>query len=618
MTQVLRLVREVPLTNPDFEGGTTGWSNFGTAATFEQSATQEHSGAYSLHLVTATSAPRGAVSASITIKASTTYYFAAWGRLASGSFKMQVDGNSSGTLVNNVDMGAADNTWRQTFATFTTGASDATVVLYFLSTTAVSEGYFDDVRLYELLADFQDLTDYGLREFSAVGMDSPYGVARLTLDVRGSSLSDFGDNFIKLGRAIKIAEQNRNDYETNNTYAPVWLQWQTAASTYMLQTEVFGLTDDSDGAIDKILAVPQLNLSNRIENINLTLRIRGYFEELTPVQVSGSPFTMDNTTGSATIASLRGDLPAPLRIKVRTATTTQTQMIAALKTRGTPANFLHNFDINTAAGTGYAVTLTSATYPADLTDADLVNGKGVRVTPTTALDAASEIDWLARVIITTNPRDHSGRYHGFLRCRDNHATTPNFYVRVRSILLDSSNARLSYGDYWDIARPALTANSTTSPTQPLIDVGVGNLPLSDFGGTAPYRTGVEILGYSTDTSGHATFDLDELLLLPAHEGEDSGYVSVNLPTALGNGAVPDGVISAFDRAPLGGAYMVDASDVPLVGVDSIAGRPLFAYPNQSQVLYVHTRRLSNGTHTLGINNTVTVDYVPRYRLMRGS
>lgn len=618
MTQTLRLVKEVLISNAGYEGA-LNWSSFGSPSTFAQDTAQKHSGANALKIVTATSAPRGGY-IDVTVLPSTTYYYGVWSYLTAGTFKLQADGNSSGTLVNNVDLGAADSTWRQTLTSFTTGASDTSVRLYILSTTAVSTGWFDDVRLYQKLIDFQG-TSHSLNEMSEYGFDQRFGSVKLNLDVRGTSLTNAVDNLITLGRALLLAKENNQMAESGAAYAPVWLQFQPGTLTNLVQTECLGLTDESQGALEKILANPQTLLSNRLENLVLPLKVRGYWEELTPVAVSGSPFTSDNGTGSMTLASLRGDVSRiPLRIKNRVATTNQTQAIAFLKTKNTPANFVEHFDLNTAAGTGYSVTLNTglaSTTVANQSDADdFINGKGCRVTPSTDLDAASEIDWLVRVLFTSNPEAYTGRARAVLRVRDNHATTPKAYYRVRSVLVNSSGTRLAFSDWWDVARAAQVVSTTGGVPQAWVDCGAGNIPLSHFGGSAPYRPGIEIGGYTTDTSGHATFDLEELFLLMGYEGDDCGLVIANYPQAMGNGAVPDGVIDAFDRAP--DAYMVDAADTILVGADSVSGSPLFAYPDRSQVLFYHTRRLSNGTHTHGANNTFVIDYMPRYRLTRGS
>lgn len=611
MAQTLRLVQEVSVSNTSFEGGITGWTAFGTPATFAQSATQKHSGTNSLRIVGQTNIPRGGY-IDITVSASTTYYALVWGFLVSGTFKLQADGDVAGTLINNVDMGSAGSTWVPTYTSFTTGASDTSVRLYILTTTTTAEGYFDDVRLYRKLLDFQDATTYGLREFSLMGMDSAWGGAKLTLDVIGSSIANFGDNMNAISRAMKLGKQNRDASEIGAHYLPTFLQFQPSISTNLLQTECFGLSDDSDGAIDKVIAVPQTLLSNRLESINLSLRVRGYWEELTSVSVTGSPFTMDANTGSGTIASTRGDLPSPLRIKVRTATTSQTLVTASLKVKGTPANFIHNFDLNSAAGTGFSV-VHNATFTADRTDTDFINGKGARVTPTNANDTAAEISLLTSVIITTNPNDHTGRFRAWVRMRDNHASVVHAFLRVKSALYDSSNNVLGESGYFDIAKSAPSIAGTT--VLPVLDCGAGDIPYTDLGGASPYRVGIEIYGYTTDSS-HATFDLDELILEPCYEGEDCGYVSALMPTALGNGAIPDGVIDARDRTAK--AYLVDASDVRLIAASNISGAPLMVYPNQSQVLFVHTLNGSNNKTTKSINNTVQVDVVPRYRLVRGS
>ena len=109
MTQILRLVRRVYMGNEGFEGGTTGWSSFGTPSTFAQDSGQKHSGQYALKIVTATSTPRGG-KVTVTIKPSTTYVWAVWSYLTAGSFKTQATTNVAGTVLNNADLGAADST----------------------------------------------------------------------------------------------------------------------------------------------------------------------------------------------------------------------------------------------------------------------------------------------------------------------------------------------------------------------------------------------------------------------------------------------------------------------------------------------------------------------------
>lgn len=613
MAQVLRIVRENNPSNTHFEGGTTGWSSFGTPATFAQSATQKHSGQYALRIVGQTDTPRGGYT-DVAVLPSTTYHYAVWYYLVSGTFKLQADGDATGNLVNNVSV-SGTGAWTQLITTFTTGATDTSVRLYILTTTATAEGYFDDVRLYQQLVTLQDVTDFGLREMSEAQFGQPMGSVRLSFDALGSSISDMLDNLIAFGRALILAKQNRDALWRNAYYQPVFLQWMPPNSTYMLQTEVLGLTPDSDGSIEKIISQPQLLLSNRIENLTVPLLTRGYWAELTPVAVAGSPFTSDNATGTMTLTGLRGDLSRqPLRIKVRSAAASQTSIIAAIKAQGKVANFIHHFDLNSAAGTGYSVT-HNATFTADQNDADdFVNGKGARVTPTTAMDTAAEISRLTTLLITSNTADFTGRFRALLRMRDNHATTPKASIRVRSILVNASATVLYRGDFWTTAQQAQVTATTGGVPQPLLDCGVGNLPATSLGGAAPYQMGIEIWGYTSDTS--VTFDLDELFLFPVSEGDDCGMAVGYLPTALGTGAIPDGVIDAHDRTT--DAYIVDASDVILAAADNTAGVPLYAYPNISQTLLVTTRRRSNGTQPHGSNLTVTVDYTPRYRLARGS
>lgn len=463
------------------------------------------------------------------------------------------------------------------------------------------------------LADFQDVNDFPLRSFACAALGQNFGVATLVFDVVGTSITDFGDNLVALGRALLLAQQNKEAFENGWYYTPVYLQFQPADSSNLLQAECFGVSKDSDGAIQNILANPQTLLSSRIENVTLNLLIRGYFEETAAVAVSGSPFTLDNATGSATIASLRGDLPAPLKIKVRGATTNQTQVIASLKARGTTSNFIHAFSLNTAAGTGYTVA-HNATFTANLTDANLVGGVGCRVTPTSALNSASEIAYLTRVTITSNVSDFHGTYRVLVRMRDNHASAVKAYLRVRSGAVDSSGTVLGRGDYGANATAAGTIGGTTA--LPLIDCGVIKIPFTDAGGAqAAYRPIIEIWGYTTDAS-LATFDLNTLFLCPCYEAAQSGYASITLPAEMGNAAAPDALLDANDRTSP--AYLVDGSDVWLVNADTVTGQMLMAYPNTSQILYVHTRRLNNTTHPKSNSLTVTVSYTPRYKLVRGS
>ena len=222
MTQTLRLVRRVYLSNEDFEGGVSGWSNNGWGDAVAQSATVAHSGQYSLKAGDTTSTYGQTIpGTTVSLNSTTAYICFAWvyipsatPTLTAASFRVHQT-STSGTLMASssflTQANATRNSWFQVSIAFTTtSAGTYAPNIQFDDNNAGSHNeYLDDLRLYELLCDFQDVTDYGVKEWSCTGIDSPFGAANLTLDVRGSSVSDLGDNLSKLQRAIVLSRQNR-------------------------------------------------------------------------------------------------------------------------------------------------------------------------------------------------------------------------------------------------------------------------------------------------------------------------------------------------------------------------------------------------------------------------
>lgn len=425
----------------------------------------------------------------------------------------------------------------------------------------------------------------------------------MTLNPTGTSRTAFLDNLNTLGRTILTGEENYDLFRSGYYYTPTFLQFRQDGQSNVLQSEFFG---GNPQEVENYLSGALR--ANVLPNLSTPIRRRPYWEE-TSDQSLASSVAVSNDGGSTTISGIRGDLPAPLTITVRTATTNQDRVIVGCKAYGTVANFTNKYEAEgyTTRATGVA-NLSSATEP-NFSPGSGTVGQRWTVAGTSNLTL---LTW----DITTNVSDQIGTYRVFVRCRDN-AATFNVKIRVRSGVYTGSNTP-QYGEYGDIYKygdgTGTGGGSNSSPgttSVPLIDCGIISLPPVDTQGIVPSKMIIELHGKADSASGSPTFDIDYLLLVPLYENPfQSGYAMATYPIALGNAAAPDGIITAKDRTPR--AYL-DSSGVLQYSASDIRGTPLFVKPNTSIRVFVMTQRVSNLRHTYNLNNTVTIVSTNRYR-----
>ena len=447
------------------------------------------------------------------------------------------------------------------------------------------------------LCDFQDVTKYGLREFSeySFGQSAQFGVVKLVLDIRGTSQTDALDNLTTLMRTLEACKRNYFLWQASTNYTPIYLQWEgSTVTSAIVQTECFGLSDDSEGALEQVLARPEVFLSGRIENVTLSLKVRPYWEETSAQSlVSGATVANAQDTSTSGSASVRGDLPAPLTIKVVPGASSQDTLIVAMRSAGTPGSYSAILEAGTYNARGSNV--------ANTTDANLKAATPQRWSP------ASTSEQLLLRWSATMTADNVGTFRAFVRCRDNNATA-NVKIRMRAGNADASS-NIQYGDYGADAKFVNTVGGTTAISW--IDCGVIRAPATATGGALTRTRIIELRGQALAAS--SSFDIDYVLLVPLYEDAvGGGYCAMTLSSLTSGGAM---VINANDRSPA--AYSEASSTVNHVA-SNIIGAPLYAMPNQQFYLWYVTLGSTTSRHTHNVNNTVTVTATPRYRLGRGT
>lgn len=452
------------------------------------------------------------------------------------------------------------------------------------------------------LVDFTDGTNFALMslDFSVDPDENGLVTHHAVIDVLGSSNDAVAQNLITLHRAILNAKNNFDQWKRGQAYTPIYLQTKLPNGTTTVQAELFGDWNDTlENPLDASI------LSNVIENVKLPLLCRPYFEETARVTITGSPFTVSNNGAAVAIPdTLRGDLPAPLYVKIRTGMASADRAIIAVRGDGTVTNYVAKYEAE-----GYAVRGSGV---ADLTDTNLSPGTGVSAqqwTPPTTTEQG-----LIGITITSNIADKLGKFRLLVAVKDD-AASLNTKIRGRMGLYSGSYSTIGgaqlYGDWGDAAKYALAVG-----VRSLIDCGVVSPP--DTGGAAVAGgLVIEIYGTATATGATKRFTIDALYLLPCWEGGDeSGYLVANYPGALGTGAPPDAVVNTHDRVRR--AYLVDGSDVMTLPASDINGKSLTVFPGRAQNLYVLTVKQSTGYHDWNQNQTVTLEYTPRYRVARGN
>lgn len=465
------------------------------------------------------------------------------------------------------------------------------------------------VRSGSDLIDFQNPANNVLTEWEMSPYDENATCVEDTfnLSTLGTTLTNFGNNMVALGRAIQDGNDNYAQWQHGLAYTPIFLQTKLDNSPYALQSEWFGGNPDKVGNW-----VSAARRNKILDNIRTQFKRRPYWEE-TAAQSLATNQSVSNNGGYYDITGIRGDLPSPIAVSVRTATTGQDRVILAAKSEAhgqTVANFVNKYEAEGYTARGANV--------ADRTDANFSGSgapQGQRWSP-----AATTEQLLLSWDITSNVYDQLGQYRVFVRCRDN-AATFNVKIRVRAGIYTTGNSK-QYGDYGALAKygdgTGVAGGSNASPGTtgiPLIDCGIITLPPVDTGGVAPSKMIIELRGTAVAASG--TFDIDCLYLMPLYELPlRCGYVMARYPIELGNGAAPDGIITAADRTAR--AYL-DSSGTLQYRASEIRGSPLYGWNNRTIRLFVLTQADSNLWHTQNLTNTVTISAIPRYRYpLRGS
>jgi hypothetical protein len=435
----------------------------------------------------------------------------------------------------------------------------------------------------------------------------------LTINPRGATNTLFFDNLVTFGRAMIDGNDNYYQFQHGLPYTPLFLQFRADGSSTTMQSEWFGAEPE---AVNNWVSAALRN--KLIPGLVVKFKRRPYWEE-TAVQSIVAGQSISNNGGSYDITGVRGDIPSPLTVTVRTATTNQDRVILAAKASGhgqTVSNFVNKYEAES-----YTTRYTTASSVADLTDANF-SGSGAPQGQRWTVNTTSEVTLLTWDI-TSNASDQLGQYRVFVRCRDNRTSGFNVKIRVRAGIYTTGNAK-QYGDYGAIAKygdgTGVTGGSNASPGTTaihLIDCGIITLPPVDTQGVAPSKMILELAATATSTSGSPTFDVDCIYLMPLYELPlRSGYVMARYPIELGNGAAPDAIITGADRVSR--AYLDDAGTLQYVASE-IRGSSLYAWNNKTVRLYVMTQRDSNLRHTQNLSHSVTITVTPRYRYpVRGS
>lgn len=453
------------------------------------------------------------------------------------------------------------------------------------------------------VCDLMDQTKYKLVRWDRTAYrEAPTVIDPFTIHVLGSSVDALHDNIIALQRAIQIAIKNGEIKQRDGDYTPIYLQWQPQGGSTLGQSEMLGGDDGgiNDALNSALFSKHYLSVSFRIER-------RPYFEETSPVFFA-NPTTKSNNMAALACNSMRGDLPAPFYVSAVSGQIDATAMMVGIRIEqpgNTIANDIALLEADTGALTGYTRTLGANT--ANQVDANFSNGNGARVTPADTTEAM-RVRWE----ITSNIGDNLKQVRLFARCRETAGAGSGYKIRARAGINYAGN--LFFGPFADVQKSVGVTGGTTEI--PLIDCGVLKLPPFEVGTLVPgANLVIEIWGQAASATG-PTFDIDCAYLFPCYEGGyEAGFFQAAYPTAFGNNAL-NPVIDAGDRSP--DAYMVSGSSQYFITATLINGLPLFGRPNLNQNLFVMVYKNADGSHQQGVNNSLTVSYIPRYTHMRGA
>lgn len=323
---------------------------------------------------------------------------------------------------------------------------------------------------------------------------------------------------------------------------------------------------------------------------------------------ASTPGTTDNDdTCYVVLPTIPGDLPAFCRFMIASSggnTASAQRALLALKANGTPANFSHILQVE------------SATY----LEATLTNQASTNYSPGTAGTtakryAAADTDFkqIARWDITSNLDAWVGSYLALLRLRENTAD-PNYQWRMRAgDIVGSSYIPGPWGTASKIKTPVSNSGATTEWL--LLPMGTLRAPRQMGRNTPKGGIYFDLWGEALSVAG--SNDLDNLFLFPVGEcGPGLGLIAAEFDVAFDVGR------AAFDSRPgMGLAYLHDGTDYLAAAAGHPQGGALYLMPQRSlQRVYALVTRNEAGYFKHDRTNTLSITgyYQPRWINMPGT
>ncbi|HEV2412974.1 MAG TPA: hypothetical protein VGS28_04210 [Candidatus Saccharimonadales bacterium] len=226
------------ITNPGFEGGTTGWSAKGSA-TISQVNTQALFGADSLKISTTAAANDGA-EYSVNLASSTTYTLSMYIKSGSGNpttleLGRSENGSTNTTCATSQD--AFSGQWYQDNCTFTTGTTSGSTYIYIDQSDATSRTlYIDNVDLVQSAS--VPVYEEGHTTFdSNIDVNGSYSQASTTNAAALITAESGGNGLVVLGAPNANVTRNAFDVENN-----------TDTTSYFHVSDTFGDTVVNGGS----------------------------------------------------------------------------------------------------------------------------------------------------------------------------------------------------------------------------------------------------------------------------------------------------------------------------------------------------------------------------------
>lgn len=506
------------------------------------------------------------------------------------------------------------------------------------------------------------------RSLSAWYYDTTTEVIEFDIIATGANLAAKMNNLLAAKDALDLFFKRCRDsqiYRSGGGFPWYWRAYRPLnSSTKTLKRQIFSGRCIWGTHVDTDL------VTARVNNCRIEMVVDSYDTGSTITVLSST--AADNGKGNYvsfaadTANYVQGSSDAPLTIEVDGGNAATTQIIAALRYRGTPANFKHvywakdatrgattanftgNYTVTNAALTSNVATLTigthshvagdlvtvssvsldgafNGTYTVTsvgattisyaLTHADIgsaastgtvtgeIDGNGTgNGTRTTATNTSETL--ALTWTNTTNPSDQVGNFRGYLRCRE---SADRYTVRVRQFLYDGTN-KIYPDDGGYATIDAQSVGTSSGNGWSWVDIGGLKQPVLELNGAAPYGVGYDIYVTCSDTTGNPTLDIDGLWLVPVGEGgNDTGFFQATHRLAFAAAGVDTVFIDATPAKPP--SYLADASDnVTFPAKNYDAGYPLFAIPQKLARLYVLLIDGTNLRHDYTLPLTVNVTH----------